>query len=96
MARGEAGPDSDIDLLVVVDDDATAEKPTLKAGFEAHRSYTKAADVFSDVGRRLRAQPHYYRYARGGGRGRRDRCLRPADGAAVDENPGPECALGPP
>jgi HEPN domain-containing protein len=45
-ARGEAGPDSDIDLLVVVDDDAPAEKLTLKAGFEAHRFYTKAADVF--------------------------------------------------
>ena len=45
-ARGEAGPDSDIDLLVIVDDDTPAEKLTLKAGFEAGRSYCEAADVF--------------------------------------------------
>ena len=34
VARGEAGPDSDIDLLVIVDDDTPAEKVTLKAGYE--------------------------------------------------------------
>ena len=45
-ARGEAGPDSDFDLLVIVDDDAPAEKLTLQAGFEAHRSCAKPADVF--------------------------------------------------
>lgn len=45
-ARGEAGPDSDIDLLVIVNDDTPAEKLTLSAGFEACRSYQKAADVF--------------------------------------------------
>jgi uncharacterized protein len=45
-ARGEAGPDSDIDLLVIVDDDTPPERLTLQAGFEAHRSYRKAADVF--------------------------------------------------
>ena len=38
-ARGEAGPDSDIDLLVVVDDDTPPEKVTLKAGFESRRTY---------------------------------------------------------
>jgi predicted nucleotidyltransferase len=45
LARGEAGPHSDIDLLVIVDDDAPAEKVTLKAGREACKSYRKPADV---------------------------------------------------
>lgn len=45
VARGEAGPDSDIDLLVVLDDDAPPEKLTLRAGFESRRPYHKAADV---------------------------------------------------
>ena len=45
FARGEAGPDSDIDLLVIVDDDTPAEKVTLKAGFESRKSYHEPADV---------------------------------------------------
>ena len=44
-ARGEAGPDSDIDLLVVLDDDAPPEKQTLTAGHESRRPYRLAADV---------------------------------------------------
>ena len=44
-ARGEAGPDSDIDLLVVLDDDAPKEKLTYRAGMEAHRPYRSPADV---------------------------------------------------
>jgi predicted nucleotidyltransferase len=45
-ARGEAGPDSDIDLLVVVDDDTPAERLTLEAGQEARLSYRDGpADV---------------------------------------------------
>jgi predicted nucleotidyltransferase len=44
-ARGDAGPYSDIDLLVVVDDDTPAEKVTIKAGLEARRSYHKSAEV---------------------------------------------------
>ena len=44
-ARGEAGPDSDIDLLVIVDDDTPAERVTLKAGYESRKSYRKPADV---------------------------------------------------
>jgi uncharacterized protein len=44
-ARGEAGPDSDIDLLVVVDDDAPPEKLTLRAGWEARRGYRHPADI---------------------------------------------------
>jgi uncharacterized protein len=53
-ARGDARPDSDIDLLVVVDsdllvvvdDDAPPEKVTIKAGFESRQSYHHSADVF--------------------------------------------------
>jgi predicted nucleotidyltransferase len=44
-ARGEAGPDSDVDLLVVVDDDTPADRVTLAAGYEARRNYRRAADV---------------------------------------------------
>ncbi len=44
-ARGQAGPDSDIDLLVVVDDDTPPEKLTLKAGTEARAAYHHPADV---------------------------------------------------
>jgi uncharacterized protein len=45
-ARGEATRDSDIDLLVVVDDDTPTEKLTWKAGYQAQRPYRAAADVF--------------------------------------------------
>jgi uncharacterized protein len=45
-ARGEATRDSDIDLLVIVDDDTPPEKLTWKAVFDAHPSFTGAADVF--------------------------------------------------
>src|SRR6266849_3220707 len=44
-ARGDATGDSDIDLLVVVDDDTPPEKLTWRAGYEAHR-FRRAADVF--------------------------------------------------
>src|SRR3954451_18860215 len=44
-ARGGSGPDSDIDLLVIVDDDTPAEKVTLKAGYESRGSYHQPADV---------------------------------------------------
>jgi predicted nucleotidyltransferase len=45
VARGEAGPDSDIDLLVIVDDDTPAEKLTRKAGYESRKSYHEPAGV---------------------------------------------------
>jgi predicted nucleotidyltransferase len=44
-ARGDAGPDSDIDLLVVVDDDTPPDKVTVKAGREARSGYRDPADV---------------------------------------------------
>ena len=46
QARGEARCGSDIDLLVVVDDDTPPEKLTSKAVRQAHRS-RHAADVFA-------------------------------------------------
>jgi len=45
QARGDAGADSDIDLLVILDDDTPADKLTLKAGFESRRGYRRATDV---------------------------------------------------
>jgi uncharacterized protein len=45
-ARGEAGRDSDIDLMVVVDDHTPPEKLSLKSGAEARRNYRRPADVF--------------------------------------------------
>ena len=44
-ARGEAGPDSDIDLLVILDDSAPRQHLTLAAGYQSRRSYHRAADV---------------------------------------------------
>ena len=44
-ARGDAGPDSDYDLLVVVDEDTPPEKLRLEAGYEARRAYRRPADV---------------------------------------------------
>jgi uncharacterized protein len=44
-ARGDATSDSDLDLLIVLDDDAPAEKLTLAAGQESRKSYRLPADV---------------------------------------------------
>ena|SRR6185436_789291 len=44
-ARGEQGPDSDLDLLVVVDDDTPPTRLTLAAGYEARSGYHSPADV---------------------------------------------------
>ena len=44
-ARGDFGPHSDIDLLVIVDDDTPGEKVTPRAGCESRRSYHEPADV---------------------------------------------------
>jgi HEPN domain-containing protein len=44
-ARSEATRDSDIDLLVIVDDDAPLEKLSLKAMHDAAKSYPRTADV---------------------------------------------------
>ena len=44
-ARGDAGPESDIDLLVILDDNSPPEKLTLAAGYQSRRSYHRATDV---------------------------------------------------
>src|ERR1700730_2351185 len=50
-ARGEATRDSDIDLLVIVNDDTPPEKMTWRAWHEARRYYPRPAYVFrSDDG----------------------------------------------
>lgn len=45
LAGGKAEPDSDIDLLVILDDNAPAEHLTLRAGWESRRGYDRAVDV---------------------------------------------------
>lgn len=44
-ARGDSGPDSDFDLLVILDDDAPADRLTLRAGWESRRGYDRPVDV---------------------------------------------------
>jgi uncharacterized protein len=44
-ARGEAGANSDIDLLVVLDDDVPAEKLGWRSAFEARRNFHRAVDI---------------------------------------------------
>ena len=44
-ARGEAGPDSDWDLLVVDDDDTPAERMGWRALWEARRGFAGAVDL---------------------------------------------------
>ncbi len=45
VARGDAGPDSDYDLLVVVPDDAPLERRRSRLAYEALRGTGTAADV---------------------------------------------------
>ncbi len=45
VARGDAGPDSDYDLLVVVPDDAPPERRRSRLAYEALRGTGAAADV---------------------------------------------------
>jgi predicted nucleotidyltransferase len=44
-ARGDSGQDSDIDLLVVVDDDTPREAFSAKSVYEARRFYHGAVDI---------------------------------------------------
>lgn len=45
MGRGESGPESDIDLLVILDDDAPADKQILRARQESRRGHDRPVDV---------------------------------------------------
>jgi uncharacterized protein len=44
-ARGEAGPDSALDLLVVLDDDVPVERLSWRALWEARKDYDGAVDL---------------------------------------------------
>jgi predicted nucleotidyltransferase len=44
-ARGDDGPDSDVDLLVILDDDAAPERRTLRAGQAARAGWPGPVDV---------------------------------------------------
>ena len=45
VARGDAGPDSDYDLLLVVPDDAPSERRRSRLAYEVLRGTGAAADV---------------------------------------------------
>ena len=45
VARGDAGPDSDYDLLIVVPDDASPERRRSRLAYEVLRGTGTAADV---------------------------------------------------
>lgn len=45
VARGIAGPDSDLDLLVVVDDDTPLEMLSTSSIHEARKDYRRAVDI---------------------------------------------------
>ena len=44
-ARGDAGPDSDYDILVVVPDDAEPERRRAKAGYQALWGLARSGDI---------------------------------------------------
>ena len=46
-ARGDAGPDSDYDLLVIVDDDVPPERLSWQSRYEARKSYHRAVDIIA-------------------------------------------------
>ena len=45
VARGEAGPDSDIDLVVVLDDNTPLEMLGAQSVYEARKNYASAVDI---------------------------------------------------
>jgi len=45
VGRGEAGPDSDIDLVIVLDDNVPPEMLSGKSVAEARASYRRAVDI---------------------------------------------------
>jgi predicted nucleotidyltransferase len=57
-ARGEAGPDSDYDLLVVVPDDAPPERRDPALGYRALRGTGIGADVIPWTRSRFEARKH--------------------------------------
>ena len=57
-ARGDAGPNSDYDLLVVVPDDAPADRQSCAKGYEALRGIGVLRDVVVYTARRFDGQLH--------------------------------------
>jgi uncharacterized protein len=47
VPRGPAGPDSDLDLLVVLDDDTPAEMRSARSVYEARKNYHSAVDIMT-------------------------------------------------
>jgi predicted nucleotidyltransferase len=58
VARGEAGPDSDYDLMVVVPDDTPPEQQRSRAGYRAVRDLGAARDIFVSTSSNFRRQLH--------------------------------------
>ena len=58
VARGEAGPDSDYDLMVVVPDDTPPEQRRSRAGYRALRHLGVARDIFVSTASNFRRQLH--------------------------------------
>jgi uncharacterized protein len=58
VARGDAGPDSDYDLMVVVPDDTPPEQQRSMAGYRAVRHLGVARDIFVSTAGNFRRQLH--------------------------------------
>ena len=58
VARGEAGPDSDYDLMVVVPDDASPEALRSRPGYRAVRDLGAPRDIFISRSRDFERQLH--------------------------------------
>ena len=58
VARAEAGPDSDYDLMVVVPDDAAPERQRSRAGYRAVRHLGAARDILVSRASDFRRQLH--------------------------------------
>ena len=56
LARGEAGPDSDYDLMLIVKDDAPAERKGSRLAYRALRGTGTAADVLVSTRSRFDAR----------------------------------------
>jgi predicted nucleotidyltransferase len=58
VARGDAGPDSDYDLMVVVPDDAPADLQKSRRGYRAIRDLGVPRDIFVCTARDFQMQLH--------------------------------------
>jgi len=58
VARGEAGPDSDYDLMLIVSDDAPPERRRSRLAYEALRGTGIAADVLVSTRSRFERRTH--------------------------------------